>query len=230
MAMLSFSKNNRYRIAVEKWTIDIASLWKLTIAEVYATVCTHTIMNRKWHEDLARILAYANSVYALFVFAFFFTYFYICFCHHRYEDLTRILTTQLCCFFAFLFLYLPFKCFCISFCHHLYEDLARILAYATCLQPANFDCALLFLYLSLKCFCICFCHHLYDDICNFVCARTLCIWFCHHLNENLARILAYATRLLPATNQRKTSGEADCGCRNTNPSKINAEIQKYKFK
>ena len=69
--MLSFSKNNRYRIAVEKWTIDIASLWKLTIAEVYATVCTHTIMNRKWHEDLARILAYANSVYALFVFAFF---------------------------------------------------------------------------------------------------------------------------------------------------------------
>ena len=173
--MLSFSKNNRYRIAVEKWTIDIASLWKLTIAEVYATVCTHTIMNRKWHEDLARILANANSVYALFVFAFFFTYFYICFCHHRYEDLTRILTTQLCCFFAFLFLYLPFKCFCISFCHHLYEDLARILAYATCLQPANFDCALLFLYLSLKCFCICFCHHLYDDICNFVCARTLCI-------------------------------------------------------
>ena len=33
--MLSLSKNNRYRIAVEKWTIDIASLWKLTIAEVY---------------------------------------------------------------------------------------------------------------------------------------------------------------------------------------------------
>ena len=33
--MLSFSKNNRYCIAVEKWTIDIASLWKLTIAEVY---------------------------------------------------------------------------------------------------------------------------------------------------------------------------------------------------
>ena len=34
--MLSLSKNNRYRIAVEKWTIDIASLWKLTIAEVYS--------------------------------------------------------------------------------------------------------------------------------------------------------------------------------------------------
>ena len=30
-----FSKNNRYRIAVEKWTIDITSLWKLTIAGVY---------------------------------------------------------------------------------------------------------------------------------------------------------------------------------------------------
>ena len=28
-------QNTRYRIAVEKWTIDIASLWKLTIAEVY---------------------------------------------------------------------------------------------------------------------------------------------------------------------------------------------------
>ena len=34
--MLSLSKNNLYRIAVEKWTIDIASLWKLTIAEVYS--------------------------------------------------------------------------------------------------------------------------------------------------------------------------------------------------
>ena len=33
--MLSFSKNNRNRIAVEKWTIDIVSLWKLTIVEVY---------------------------------------------------------------------------------------------------------------------------------------------------------------------------------------------------
>ena len=33
--MLSLSKNNRYHIAVEKGTIDIASLWKLTIAEVY---------------------------------------------------------------------------------------------------------------------------------------------------------------------------------------------------
>ena len=33
--MLSLSKNNRHRIAVEKWTIDIASLWKLTIVEVY---------------------------------------------------------------------------------------------------------------------------------------------------------------------------------------------------
>ena len=32
--MLNFSKDNRYRITVEKWTIDIASLWKLTIAEV----------------------------------------------------------------------------------------------------------------------------------------------------------------------------------------------------
>ena len=30
-----FQKINRYRIAVEKWTIDIASLWKLTIVEVY---------------------------------------------------------------------------------------------------------------------------------------------------------------------------------------------------
>ena len=35
--MLSVSKNNQYRIAVEKWTIDIASLWKLTIAEVYSS-------------------------------------------------------------------------------------------------------------------------------------------------------------------------------------------------
>ena len=35
--MLSFSKNNRYRIAVETWTIGIASLWKLTIAEVLTT-------------------------------------------------------------------------------------------------------------------------------------------------------------------------------------------------
>ena len=34
--MLSLSKNNQYRIAVEKWTIDIASLWKLTIVEVFA--------------------------------------------------------------------------------------------------------------------------------------------------------------------------------------------------
>ena len=33
--MSSFSKNNRYRIADEKWTIDIASLWKFTIVEVY---------------------------------------------------------------------------------------------------------------------------------------------------------------------------------------------------
>ena len=38
MTMLSLSKKNRYRIAVEKWTIDIASLWKLTIAEV---LCVH---------------------------------------------------------------------------------------------------------------------------------------------------------------------------------------------
>ena len=34
--MLSFSKNNRYRIAVEKWSINIASLWKLTTIEVYS--------------------------------------------------------------------------------------------------------------------------------------------------------------------------------------------------
>ena len=40
--MLSFSKNHRYRIAVEKWTIDIASLWKLTFAEVYNS--------RSWQE------------------------------------------------------------------------------------------------------------------------------------------------------------------------------------
>ena len=33
--MSSFSKNTQYRIAVEKWTIDIASLWKLSIFEVY---------------------------------------------------------------------------------------------------------------------------------------------------------------------------------------------------
>ena len=32
---VKFPKNNRNRIAVEKWTIDIASLWKLTIVEVY---------------------------------------------------------------------------------------------------------------------------------------------------------------------------------------------------
>ena len=38
MTMLSLSKKNRYRIAVEKWTIVIASLWKLTIAEVYADI------------------------------------------------------------------------------------------------------------------------------------------------------------------------------------------------
>ena len=35
MTMLGLPKNNRYRITVEKWTINIASLWKLTIAEVY---------------------------------------------------------------------------------------------------------------------------------------------------------------------------------------------------
>ena len=35
MAMFSHSKKNRHHIAVEKWTIDIASLWKLTIIEVY---------------------------------------------------------------------------------------------------------------------------------------------------------------------------------------------------
>ena len=44
-----------------------------------ATVLTHTTIKRKWYEDLARILAYANFVYALFVFALFFKYFYICF-------------------------------------------------------------------------------------------------------------------------------------------------------
>ena len=39
---------------------------------------------------------------------------------------------------------------------------------------------------------------------------------------NLAGILAYATRLLPQMSQRKTSGEADCGCKNKN-------MQKYKY-
>ena len=36
-----------------------------------------------------------------------------------------------------------------------------------------------------------------------------------YCKQNLAGILVYATRLLPQINQRKTSGEADCGCKNT---------------
>ena len=48
---------------------------------------------------------------------------------------------------------------------------------------------------------------------------------------NLAGILAYATRLLPQISQRKTSGEADCGCKNTNMQirKFTNEMLKYKY-
>ena len=48
---------------------------------------------------------------------------------------------------------------------------------------------------------------------------------------NLAGILAYATRLLPQISQRKTSGEADCGCKNINMQirKFTNEMLKYKY-
>ena len=45
MTMLSLPKNNRYRIVVEKWTINIASLWKLTIVEVYNAVILGNLPN-----------------------------------------------------------------------------------------------------------------------------------------------------------------------------------------
>ena len=53
--MLSFSKNNQYRIAVEKWTINIASLWKLTIAEVY---CDPKMYNNVMHSDGERTIPF----------------------------------------------------------------------------------------------------------------------------------------------------------------------------
>ena len=59
--MLSLSKNNRYRIAVEKWTIDIASLWKLTIAEVYngGSECGDAT---KYKTDIQKNLTLENEI------------------------------------------------------------------------------------------------------------------------------------------------------------------------
>ena len=106
-----------------------------------ATVCTQTIINGKWYEDLARILAYANFVYALFVFALF----------SCIQDLTRILTYStlpLANIVWPFFWYLPFKCLCICFCHHYYEDLARILAYVTCSSQQISLCPFVFVFVT----------------------------------------------------------------------------------